>query len=309
VSRILNPYVRTIAATLALAAGLSGCSAGPSEKATRQGSGEAPAASPATSASAVSRAQTVQVDKTAWYAGLKLTFGAVTFDPEADPQLSAKVLVENLSNRDRQPDLPILFSTGDQQFDGRFQQSSVVGAGQQSRLDIGVRLEEAPAGLAGTSFILGRGTETQSVVPIGAGTLVANEPRAVLPAGPKIKHRDLNVWVKGCDLRADLAPDQDQAKRDHLVIACFLDVQYTGGSAAGHGWFESNLRLKLPDGTVLGPRTNTNEALYSADVVPDMYVAFEIPATTTGDFALQIVDVHAGEKPSASTIKNIPFTV
>jgi hypothetical protein len=297
---------------------LSGCSFGigdDTDPDAREGVGGAAAAgagpaAPAPTTSAPAGPEVVKVGKSAWYGGLKLTFEEVTYDPEATSDtVTAKVLVENLSGRDYQPYMPILFSTGSQQFDGGFVQASTVGAQQSSRLDLGFRADELPTGLAGTSFVIGRGTETQSTVPIMDGELIANEPRAVLSGGKKITFRDTNVWFKTCEVRADLVPDHNQAKRDHVVLACVYDVQYTGDSSAGHYWGEENLRLKQPDGTVIGSTQRDSAALGAAEKEPDLYVAFLIPAPASGAFALQIVDVHAGEKANKKYIREIPLTL
>jgi hypothetical protein len=309
-----------LATALMIITSTSGCSFGIGDdtdpdsqegvgSAAKAGDGPAAVDEPTAGPSA-SAPQVVKVAKTAWYGGLKLTFEEVTYNPEAvDYAVTSTVLVENLSGRDYRPDLPILFSTGAQQYDGGFTQSSTVGAQQSSRLDLAFRAEELPTGLTGTSFVIGRGTETQSTVPIMDGELVANEPRAVLTGGKKITFRDVNVWFKTCEVRADLVPDHHQAKRDHVVLACIYNLQYTGGSGAGHFWGEEHLRLKLPDGTVIGSTQHDSEALYSAEIVPDMYVAFQLPAPVSGAFTLQIVDRHAGEKVSPKYTKQIPITL
>jgi hypothetical protein len=304
---------------LLIATTLTGCSFGigtDDDADAREGTGPAAVAGAGSAPDVVtpsaspSGPQVVKVGRSAWYGGLKLTFDEVSYDPEAvDVSVTAKVLVENLSGRDYQPYLPILFSTGTQQYDGGFVQSSTVGAQQSSRLDLEFRTDELPTGLTGTSFVIGRGTETQSTVPIGEGELIANEPRAVLSGGRKVAFRDINVWFRTCEVRADLVPDHNQAKRDHVVLACVYEVQYTGDSSAGHFWGEENMRLKLPDGTVIGSTQRDSAALGAAEKEPDLYVAFLLPAPATGAFALQIVDRHGGEKASPKRIREIPVTL
>ena len=286
-------------AAVLLNAGLSGCSFAVGDQ-DRQGTGPSPTAVVASSAPA---RQVLQVDKTVWYGGLKLTFGEVAYDPdpEADTRLTAKVLIENLSGNDYRPNLPILFSTGDQQYDGTLTQNTLVGGRQQSRFDLEFRVDDL-AGLAGSSFIIGRGDEAQTTVPLGDGELVANEPRNILATVPKLKVGDLSMRIDTCDLRADMVPNHNQAKRDHLVLACFIDAQAPGATVAGHYFGEANLRLKLPDGTVVGPTESPNEVLTSA-IEPDTYAAFMIQWPAPGNYALQVVDAHNDGKKSVKEIK------
>jgi hypothetical protein len=314
-----RPVAAGLATALILVTSLAGCSFGigdDAEPGAQEGVGGAaaagagPAAPAPTTSAPASGPQVVKVGKTAWYAGLKLTFEEVTYDPEATSDtVTAKVLVENLSGRDYQPSLPVLFSTGTQQYDGDFVQRSTVGAQQSSRLDLAFRADNLPTGLAGTSFVIGRGTETQSTVPVIDGELIANEPRSVLSNGKKIAFRDTNVWFKQCEVRADLVPNHYQAKRDHVVLACVYDVQFSGTYRGGHFWGEENLRLKLPDGTVIGSTQRDSAALSAAEIVPDQYVAFQLPAAPSGAYALQIIDIHAGEKAAKKYIREIPVTL
>ena len=68
--------------------------------------------------------------------------------------------------------------------------------------------------------------------------------------------------------------------------------------------FPSQVTVDLND--PMGPA----EALYSTEVVPATYLAFMIPAPAKGIYALQVVEVLAGENASApGTVKDVPLTL
>ncbi len=300
----------SVAALAVLAsAALSGCafSLGDDDEApeARAGAGAAPVDAEAEPA-AKSGKQSLKVDKSVWYGGLKLTFGEVTYDPAARQPLLAKVLVDNLSGRDWRPSLPIIFSVDGQQYEGDFVQSTLVGGKQQSRLELAFRVEQLPGGLAAGQFLVGRGSEVQSVLPLGTAKLVANEPKQVL--GPKkTTVRDLTISWKTCELRGDFVPQHDQAQREHTVLACWLDLQADRHS---HYVGEQHFRLKLPDGTVVGPTRAPNEATGQNKVEADCYLAFQIKWPAAGSYTLQVVDSeHGGDKTTPENIGEVPLTL
>jgi hypothetical protein len=258
-------------------------------------------------AKAGAQKQTVTVNKTVWYAGLKLTFGQLEFDRSKTSQpLVAHVLMENLGPKDVDPDLDILFNVDNQHYDGYVQNRTQVASGQKSNINFGFDTADFAGSIAGGSFTIGKGDVAQAVVPVTGGTLVAYEPKNLL--GPTdVKFRDLHLAIKTCDLRGGFTDFHGQAAKGHLAITCTFDAQYTGDSAAGHYFGEENMKLALPDGTEIGTTVSANEALYGAAVHPDVYIGFEVPAPVTGKYILRLVDVHGGETRSATSVYEIPL--
>jgi hypothetical protein len=267
-----------------------------------------PAAGNTGNAKAGAKTQTVQVNKSAWYSNFKLTFGKLTFDADKSPQLVAEVLMENLAPKDSDPGVDMVFGVDGKQYPGDVQNSTTVAAGQKSTMEFGFDLDRFTGSIAGGVFTIGRGDRAQAVVPVGAGELIAYEPKVLLK-DTKVVNRDLTITYKTCSLGGGFFDYHGQANKGYLAFTCFVDVQYTGGSAGGHYYGEEHFRLGLPDGTEIGPTVSPNEALYSANVEPDTYVGFMIKAPAKGTYVLRFVDVHAGEKRSPALVKETPVTL
>jgi hypothetical protein len=250
--------------------------------------------------------RTLAVGKSVWYAGLKITVDEVTHAPQADEQLTAKVLVDNLSAADWRPSLPILFSVDQQQFRGTFVENTLIGGKQKGRLVLQFHLGDWAGDVTTGEFIIGSGSEVQSKLPLGSATLVANEPRPVLPA-TKVQHRDLTLSFKTCELRSDFVPRHDQAQSGKAVLACWLDVQLN--SEKGHVIGDDEWRLKLPDGTVVGPTAAPSPYLYDRKGAADTYLAFQITWPAAGTYAVQFVDLHDNEKETPERVKEVPVTL
>lgn len=257
-------------------------------------------------AQAGAKQQSVQVNKSAWYGTFKLTFGKLTYDASKSPQLIAEVLMENLGPKDANPDTDIVFGADGKQYPGNVENGTTVASGQKSTIEFGFDMDRFTGSIAGGVFTIGRGDRAQATVPVGAGDLVAYEPKVILK-DTKVTNRDLTITYTSCEIRGGFFDYHGQASKGYVALTCSVDVQYTGGSAAGHYFGEENFRLGLPDGTEIGPTVSPNEALYSANVVPDTYVGFMIKQPVAGKYTLRLVDVHGGEKRSPALVKETPL--
>ncbi len=253
--------------------------------------------------------QHAEVNKSAWYAGFKMTFGAVDYDA-AEQQLTAEVLVENQGSQNKSPDVGMTFSLNDKHYDGNPSDSINVDTGQKTKVVYEFRTDENFTGNINDGlFTVGDGKKAQATVPVGGkGDLVAYEPKNLVKDAAVTDH-DLNIWFTTCDLRGGFFDFHGQADKGYLAITCSVDMQYTGGSGAGHYVGADNFALGLPDGTEVGPTVAPNEALYSAERVPDTQLGFQVKAPATGSYKLRVVDVHAGKKRSPADVKETPFTI
>ncbi|RZU53855.1 hypothetical protein EV385_5789 [Krasilnikovia cinnamomea] len=291
------------------AAVVAGCGLG----SKKESSSEPPRSSLGEASPAQPAKQTLTVGKTVWYLGFKWTFETLTFDPQEDgAQLTGEVLAENLSKRDYTPDVGLMLSVGGHQYEGYFEDATLVGGLQKSRQKVAFRLDgNTFAGDFGSGEILvGNANNTQARVPLGsAGTLVANEPRMVLAGSHEVRIHEMSVWLKNCELRPDVVPSHEQAKKGYTMLACGVDLQRHLDGGNGYGFGSGNLRLKMPDGTTVGPTDYPSEALYTSAIVPDGYVSFMIPDTTKGRAAVQVVipEVFKAAKPGDT--KDVPVTL
>ncbi|BFU45367.1 hypothetical protein KRMM14A1004_36040 [Krasilnikovia sp. MM14-A1004] len=286
---------------------VAGCGLGSKEKTS---SSERPESSVVEATPSQVPKQTLTVGRTVWYLGFKWTFETLTFDPQDDARVTGEVLAENLSNQDYTPDAGLLLSVGGRQYEGGFVDPTLVGGGQKSRQTVAFQLDDAFAGkLDSGEIIVGNADNTQAHVPLGsAGTLVANEPRSVLSGSHEVRIHEMSVWIKNCEVRPDVVPTHEQAKKGYTMLACGVDLQRHLDGGNGSGFGSENLRLKMPDGTTVGPTDYPSEALYTSAIVPDKYVSFLIPEATTGRAAVQVV-VVAGDKPKPGEIKDLPITL
>jgi hypothetical protein len=252
--------------------------------------------------------QHADVNKSVWYAGFKLTFKAIDYDP-ADENLSAEVLVENLGAQNKSPGVDMTFSVNDQHYDGSPKDSINVDAGQKSNVVFVFRMNEFTGNIKDGLFTVGDSKTAQATVPVtDKGELVTYEPKNLVK-DKAITIRTLNIWYTTCDLRGGFFDYHGQADKGYLAITCSVDVQYTGGSAAGHYFGAENFALGLPDGTEVGPTVAPNEALYTAARVPNTQLGFQIKAPAKGTYLLRAIDVPPGKTRTNADVKEVPITI
>ena len=282
----------------------SGSTAGTHAATGAQGNGGAAAGGTGTGAGT----QHVVVGKTVWYAGTKLTFGAVDLTTGSTPQITVDVLVENLTTKDVGPDVDLQLTVDGKGYPAQAKDTNNIAAGQKTQETYEIQAYGFTGKLADGVFTLGDAKKAQAKVPVaGNGTLVAWQPKHVLDS-TKVGLRDLSVTFTTCDLRGGFFDFHGQADAGYQALTCSVDLQYTGNSGGGHYVGEGNFRLGLPDGTEIGPTVAPNEALYSADVKPGTDLGFQIKSPPKGVYLLRLVDVHGGETRSASMVKEIPIT-
>jgi hypothetical protein len=248
------------------------------------------------------------VNKSAWYANFKLTFGAIDYDP-AEEIMTAEILVENQGSENKAPGVDMTFSVGDKHYDGGPKDSINVDAGQKSNVVFEFRMNDFSANINDGLFTIGDSKTAQATVPVtDKGDLVAYEPKNLVK-DKMVTDRDLNIWFTTCDLRGGFFNYKGQADKGYLAITCSVDMQYTGGSAGGHYVGADNFALGLPDGTEVGPTVAPNEALYSAERVPNTQLGFQVKAPVKGTYKLRVVDVHAGKTRSNADVAEVPITI
>ena len=251
--------------------------------------------------------ETVKVNKTAWYAGYKFTFGDASFISE-NGQVTIAADVANLGQRNVTFGLEATLSSGSQHFGGYNRDSPIIPGGNWAGVVFEFTVDRLDGSLADALLTFGEANEAQTIVPLGGGPgLVAHEPRSVL-ANTTITLRDLTLEFTSCDLRSDIVPDHRQAPAGHLVIACWINARYDGVSSF-HYYDEEQFRLVLPDGNALGPTAYPILNLDRGVPEPNTYVAFFVKEPVEGAYAIQVVDVHTSEVESADNVKDVPLTV
>ncbi|HKT01901.1 MAG TPA: hypothetical protein VJT31_20440, partial [Rugosimonospora sp.] len=255
------------------------------------------------------RKQTAEVNKSAWYALLKLTFRTVAYDASQNSyQLTADVLVENIGTDPADADVPIAFQDGDLQGTSIVDKATSVQAGTKADVTYRFNLPNLTGSLASGVFTIGRGDEARAVVPVGDKVpLVDYKPRAVLAKPVSFTFRDLSLKYDTCEVRGGWPYQFGQAKQGYLMLYCVFDLTYVGTYLGGHYVGVANFRLGLPDGTEVGPANAPNYDASSGQLIPNQPLAYQIKAPAKGTYLLRLVDVHPGEKRAPQYVHETPI--
>jgi hypothetical protein len=292
--------IRSLVLLVAVAATLAGCfdDEGPSAAPTPT---RAPEPTPITT--------TYQLGMTAWYAGLILHFDAaiVTLDERGGPV----VVGLRLDNPGTEP----------AQLNGKIW---LVVAGTRMEATRESRLPTVPAGGSAAAILTyelqGIASVEDAVIEIGDAPLhVATIPlRPTTGVATLFEPRELNlssarpetagavriVLKKGL-LRWDLPDWLQELDAGLQALTLTYDVVYAGDFAGGLAFTGDNVQLRLPDGTRVDPRADGHsqsvELIGPRKAKKSLFSRFEIPAGTTGEFALMV--------RSGSQEKAIEFTI
>jgi hypothetical protein len=143
-------------------------------------------------------------------------------------------------------------------------------------------------------------------VPLTAagGDLVAFEPVTVRLSGAG-QAGDLRLTLRSGALRWDLPDWSEQLNADRAALTLTYDAANLGSFTGGFAFTGDNVRLRLPDGTVVAPRPDGHsqsiELISAGRTKRGLFSRFDIPDEMTGRFGL-IVRV-------GSVSKTIPFSV
>jgi hypothetical protein len=249
----------------------------------------------------------VPINKTVWYAGLKITLGTATSPATTRGPVVVSTVVENLAGEQASPYAPgkIDLDSGGTHYQGNFTGVNAFpgGAKTNAQLEFSQGSAGPVADLANAVITIGEGGKAQAVVPLGReGTLVTREPKPIAGGNTTLSVHDIRLTVGACELRYDHVSIHKQMDSANAAIACAAEAQYTGGSSRFIG--EVNYRLKLPDGSVKGPETNgfPYQALSPQQTVSGTLV-FAIKWPAPGGYTIQFLDVQTGGN-TTSTAQN-----
>jgi hypothetical protein len=252
---------------------------------------------------------TYQLGATVWYEGLLIHVdnAVATLDERGGP-VEVRLRIENPGEDDGELDARILLLV-DATADGppaeptreskvpTIPAHGIVGALMTYELQ-GI----ASVGRAVVQF--GEGREHVARVPLTAagGELVDLEPVPLQVSGVATA-RDLRITLRSGLLRWDL-PDWSQelaAGLDALILT--YDVTYRGNFTGGFAFTGDNVGLRLPNGSVIGPRPDGHsqsiELITAGGTKKGLLSRFEIPSGMTGRFSLVV--------RNGTATKTIPF--
>ncbi len=284
--------LRFLAATAAIGLALTGC-------VPRSGAGVAdPPRSAATPESSAPAAPTeIQINKSYWYAGFKVTLGtarivASSFD--SGQAVTIEGVFQNLSPEyPATPTLDALLTVGDHTYsevDHPLLDLPEIPAQRSQHGTYAFDVDDHFA-LADAVFLIGKPSDRQATVPFtGLDGLVALEPTPVPVTGKVLREKSGSEFmtVVGVEVRSDEPLLHDEAPTGQEFLR--LTFSATNNSDAGFAWvFDRDLHLKLSDGTSIGTADNCSRAqIYPAPhaTATGGLACFLVPAPATGAYLL-----------------------
>jgi hypothetical protein len=263
------------------------------------------------------KAGQLTVNSTVWYGGKKITVETASYDPNAEKdQVQVAVTMENLvaENQNNVGYSTEMYFT----YDGAITKGDTEDfdslPGQTKSKGVFTFTPRKPIGdLKKAELSIGRADSVQAVVPLGdPKKAVTQEPKKVLGPTGEVRSGVLGFKVVACEQRADYPYDHLQSKKDFTMVVCTFDLKSYKTGIYDHGVWESNYRLKLPDGTVTGPDRYDAQLLNAQDLKQSVPLNFVIKTPAAGTYSLQVFDAGrlGGDPPAADRpIQEWPLTL
>ena len=235
-----------------------------------------------------------------WYAGLVIHVDSASAVLRAGiGTVTVGIRIENPGPDPASLDAPIRLTSNGQVVEPvRGTELPDVEAGGSAAATIPFEVEAGfDVGLA--TFRIGRTSEHQVVVPLvaGAAALVTNAPQALVFKAVTATAGTLRLTLRSGELRADLPDWGLELLPQALALTLTYDAKYVGQFGGGFAFTAANVGLKLPNGTVIAPRTD-GHSQSAAVLLPGATSAglasrFEVPIPGPGAYALVIRDGKA----------------
>jgi hypothetical protein len=271
-----------IAAALAGALAVAGCGA-----AEQDGGGTATTA-------AVERPAEVQVNRSYWYAGFKVTLGTARLSPATGgPRVvSIEATFQNLSpDFDEAPSEELLLTSGADSYDDLSEHLPEVPPLRSKTGTIAIEVDDR-FDLSEAVLTVGEPRTRQAVVPLARtdGSILL-EPRPITIRGKVYPEgrKDVFMTVTGGEVRADDARNLAQAPAGQEFV--LISFTATNNGPAGMSYvFDRDLNLVLPDGSKAGDAGSCSRAQVhiqpNSTVKPAGPACFAVPAPATGAYRL-----------------------
>ncbi|WP_186315838.1 hypothetical protein [Catellatospora sichuanensis] len=281
--------LRAVSAAIVLA--LTGCVPG--------GGGEPdPTGSAASSGSPAPEAPTeIQINKSYWYAGFKVTLGTARIVPSSvgnGQAVTIEGVFQNLSpEHPGTPTSDVLLTVGDRTYaevDNPLLKLTEVPA-QRSQPGVYAFAVDEHFALADAVLVVGKPSDRQATVPFtGPDGLVPLEPKPLPITGKVLRDKSGSIFmtVSAAEVRSDEPLLHGEAPTGQEFLR--LTFTATNNTNAGFAWvFDRDLHLKLPDGTSVATADNCSRAqIYPAPhaTATGGLACFLVPAPANGEYLL-----------------------
>ncbi|TWE16513.1 hypothetical protein [Kitasatospora atroaurantiaca] len=306
-SRTLRTAGAALAAAVLTAALATGCGPDTTTGGDGQKATNAAPSSVSSSALGTSRPTTVQIGRTAYWGGLKIDVKSATYKPATEGGYGYKVVLDTtVTNTFRTtavrnwPDFAIDIAGTPLGGDYGSAVPPTPGASNPLTLTFNGSADADHAfTFDGASLVLGDASEAQAVVPLGKGGREAISLKPIdlkLPANTVLTSGRLSLSLKTAQLRADVGNNNGLKRGQRALLVVFDMTGHVG--PAGMAVDGGILRLKLPNGQVVGPIAAPIEAIYpDRPTRQDQAAWFVFEGATDGDYTLSVTDT---DTPPAS---------
>jgi hypothetical protein len=232
----------------------------------------------------------------AWFAGFHITFDELSLVMDGrrgDLHITASF--ENLGRDESRMDATIKLMSGGQPVSESFDMDiPSVPSGETVDGTFGFAIDE-DFNLDDAVLTLGTPAVQQVVLPLGAssGEFVSLEPTTLSLSGAATAGQ-LELKVDGGELRADRPERHGQMESGKLALTVTYAATNHGTGAADFPFTGENVRLKLPDGSVIADLgdglSQSIELLPAGTSKTDLLTRFEVADPASGQYALQVVE-------------------
>lgn len=289
--------LRLLATSAAIVLAMAGCAPGSGGGGTDpEGNDPTGSADAADSPAPAAALTEIQIDKSYWHAGFKVTLGTARIVPSSfgGKAVTIEGVFQNLSSEHAEaPTEEALLTVGDRSYaelDHPLLDLPEVPAQRSQPGTYAFDVDEHFV-LPEAVFIVGKASDRQATVPFtGPDGLVALEPQPVSVSGKVLGTKTGNVFmtVSAVEVRADEPYLHGQAPTGQEFLRFTFSA--TNNSDAGFAWvFDRDLHLKLPDGTSIGTADNCSRA----QIYPPPHATatgglacFLVPAPANGEYLL-----------------------
>jgi hypothetical protein len=251
------------------------------------------------------------INKSVWYAGLKITFGTAvsTAGKDGGPSgVTVDAAFDNLGPASHNSaNLRTTLTVDGTPYGGAVENAPMLPGSAKSKANLVFQTDKPVHDLSSGTITVGDGGEVQAKMPLAPdGELVDLAPKTVL-SGPKVlTFSELKVTVSGCELRADFPERGEQAKKGKRLVVCGFTAHNLSNGFLHV--YNQEFQLKAADGTANSATYGTmQEVGIDGGATHEAPLAWEIPwpATQTYVLAIAWLGPHGTAKPTAQNTTEI----
>jgi len=249
-----------------------------------------------------------RLDRSVWYGGFVLTFvkATSTLDAKGGP-VTVEVVIGNPGDDDATMDGPIALASGEVAVEPtRESVLPLVPAHDLVNAPLVFDVDEG-FDVAAAEIRVGRAEEHQAIVPLAspATSTVDLRPLAY-DLAVEGQAGTLLVQLHGAEVRADLPDWRLELDGGVLALTLTYDATFRSRFSGGFPFTAANIGLRLPDGTVIGPRRDGHSqsvlVLGPGKPAIGLQSRFEIPTPGVGPYVLIVTD-------GAGATADLPFEI